>query len=158
MLVEVGIGLDGRTPADLWRNTSLILPSFTTTLISNAHFAPHIEIVERIAIEHLADLSALERELAIDIHQSSQEFQLDACLAHCIVRIRQSALEHTADTGIEQFEVMFKESEIDMQLEYSIEICVHLTFCIPAVVTRSSAQMAILILDIGTECTLQVAQ
>ena len=104
MLVEVGVGLDGRTSAQLGRDACAIGPSLTTALATNAHLAPHVEVVERIAVEHIAHLATLEREASVDVHQSTQEFQLDAGLTHRVVGVRKCASEHSANAGVEQVE------------------------------------------------------
>ena len=155
MLIEVSIALDSRALAQFWRDALIIIPSLTTSLRTNAHLAPQYKVVERIAVEHLADFATLEIEFTVYLHQSAKYLQFDASLAHSVVWIRQTTLKHTTDTSIQHLPFCIIESETYAQFEHCIEVSIHLSLSIPTIMARLCAPTMI---EVSTPSALEVAQ
>ena len=100
--------------------------------------AEEFEVVQRVAVEDAASGAALEAEAAVDVDESSQEFQFDAGVADEVVRVGQSAAEHTADAGVDDVEVMVPETEVDMNTELGSQVGVELSLAVPSVVSHAS--------------------
>ena len=89
-------------------------------------------VVEGTAKIEVTNVAALKLKRLVDVDQSAKHLQLHAGLAREVVGVRQSATEHTTQSGIERVELLLEEAEIDVETELGIEVSVKLAFAIPS--------------------------
>ena len=81
MFLNGSLGVQSGSDKEIGTDGILHIPSFGHQCITDRKVAHQFEVVQRIAIEYITTLAALELELAVNVYQATKQTQLGTHLA-----------------------------------------------------------------------------
>ena len=119
-----------------------VFPSVVTIVIAHADVAEEVEIVEGIAHELFAVVTAFKLELFVDVDETAQELHLHAGLTLDPCRRGKSALKDSADASVDKVNLTVDEVRyLDVEAKLGSQIGIELSACIPAIVAHALVEV-----------------
>ena len=114
MLVDRCIGAEDGVLEQRGVDGLVLVPAFGGVLIPHA-VSKEFEVIQRVAVEGLAERAALEFVGAVDIHQAVEEREVAASLAREVAGPGTLELEATAKTGLQDGDAVVEEAKVQTQ-------------------------------------------